>query len=308
MSHRDDYDYWRDQIAGTNKVEQSKDEDGCWLPECGFWRYEASGDAIPVAVWRDESGLVGKVGDKNPSRADFMWCERVFSRCRAVTEEAYRAALNTGVWPDNATAGHNKAPEGLAEIEAAIDALVVEADRLVKKGPAKTQEEADEASNLSSRLRALYDRVDKMRLDEKRPILAEAKRVDDRMTPVRDRAGTRAGQIDTHVLKPFLSEQRRLVREAAAKVKAETGVDVLPRARGGGEAAISVNAGTKGAKKFLATVWNAEIEDYDKALNAVKDSPVVKTAVQSVCDAAARSKNKVPIPGVKFVSTDDVRG
>jgi hypothetical protein len=42
-------------------------------------------------------------------------------------------------------------------------------------------------------------------------------------------------------------------------------------------------------------------------LAALKDHPEVRGKIQQLCDAAARSKAKIAIPGVKFHSEDKVR-
>jgi hypothetical protein len=265
--------------------------------------------------WKSMPDSIGSaMRSRLPSRvalADERWCENVFSYCRPVPEASYRQAVATGKWPDHALAGHNRPPEGIDAIRAELDDLRMRAEQLVRAGPAKTQADADAAANLKARIASLTEaleteqelevapeRQELQRIEQaKRPVLERISATEQRYAPILVSARSTLRKLTDAVIFPFLSEQRRKARETGQS----------QQTRSGGAIAPSASAGAKNAKTFLATVWRAEIEDYDKALAALAQHGDVRACVQKICDAAARSRAKLPIDGVRYIPEEKAR-
>jgi hypothetical protein len=286
----------------------------------GFYRASNSGQ--PVAVWivpngnsistMQQTGATGRT-----DYADERWCERVFAYCEPVPEEAYRQAVKTGIWHDHRVAPHNRPPEGLEGVTGQLDDLRMDAEGFIRRGEAQSQADADAASNLVSRLQGCIKRIEEQRdaelapLDERlreidrlrQPIMHERKDIFDRYDGM-----TTSGHGTIEKLKnDYIGKWLIRVRQAAREALAATGAAPGGVSMRDGTTKIVTNAGAKGAKVTLVTRWWAEIENYDTVLAALKDHPEVRGKIQQLCDAAARSKAKIAIPGVKFHSEDKVR-
>jgi hypothetical protein len=310
----DEYAPWREAVA--NDAPSLLDvPPGVAAP--GFYRHRTTHN--PVAVWRDPvRGLLGQNGSGREMVIDEGWCERVFAYCQPVPEDWYRAAERSGIWPDHvATAKHNKPPEGLSDAMLQLDDLRMEAQQVLNKGEAKTQAEADLAANLVKRLQDLVDQVNESMKIATEPYHAQLREIEAQRRPVMQQmaaaevpflaaataASTSIDKLKRGYIAPFLIR----VREAAKAALAATGVAPGAVSMRDGTMRLTTNAGSKGARVSLTTRWFAEVEDYPKALEALKDHVEVRTAVQKIADSAARSKAKIPIAGVKFHSKEEAR-
>ena len=277
--------------------------------EQGFYRHR---NGLPVAVYRSGDRLVHKVGDAPPAYVTPEWEERFLSYCKGGYDaKAYWEARRTGKWDDEMRVGDNRPPEGVDAIVAELEDLAETVTDMVKAGPAKTEHDANKAANLKARVDTLMDALDKEIEDLKRPHYVQINRLEARKREFQDqvkeihgkygvileRMKFSAKNLVELVVGPFLIRKRQEQR-AAGQVQIT---------RGGKEKAVATNVGPSGAKISLVTKWEAEVEDYAKALDALKDHDKVRAVVQSIADSAARSAAKLPIPGVKYVSKETTR-
>lgn len=296
----DPYAAWRNSTTGRKP---DVDDLPAYQASAGFYRHKSS--QAPVAIWPKDGWLVATVGvDGRETVVDDRFCENVFAYLAPVVEPHYWSCVELGVWPDHAVAGHNRGPDGFEALRDLVQELIREADKLVKAGAAPNQEAADAAANLANRLRDLEADLASERKAEERPVLeriaplrAELDGIKSKFDPWQEAAKVRMSQIKLQVLKPFLIEKRRIERETKEPVKR----------RGGGEVAPVANAGAKYRRVSLVQRWRAEIKDYDVALKHFGPDPKVREVVQSLADAAARSKARAPVPGVEFIQDEDVR-
>jgi hypothetical protein len=281
----------------------------------GFWRLPSSrGHARPVSTWYEDSAWqVLRVGvdafDSNETTKWLAFKADAWPMLQAMSEASYEAAVANEMWPDNVPArpaygwrkpkepiiepeianpslsGHNKPPEDtkLNELIDALDQLVAEASKLAQKGEAKTQADADVASNLKARIRDLRQRIVATHDAEKAPVLAEGKRIDQAYFQYRDKADALERRLHAVVIRPFLLEQQRLADEARAKAKAGGPMpEVVP-----------VSAGAKGRKTSLRTHYIGTIADYDKFYEAVKGHDAVKSFMTEYAQSIAANLHKI---------------
>jgi len=198
-----------------------------------------------------------------------------------------------------------------------LDDLRMEAQQILNKGEARTQAEADLAANLVKRLQDLVDQVtDSMKIATE-PFHAQLREIEAQRRPVVQQmaaaeapfltAASAACDTINRLKKGYIEPFQIKVREAAKAAFASTGVAPGAVSMRDGTTKLVTNAGSKGAKVSLTTRWFAIVEDYPKALEALKDHADVRATVQKIADAAARSKAKIGIPGVRFDSKEEAR-
>jgi hypothetical protein len=309
----DEYAAWREAVAA--EAPSLRDvPPGVAAP--GFYRHRTT--QMPIAVWREGDMFLCASGSSLAMRIDEGWCERVFSYCQPVAEDWYRAAVSSGIWPDHVvTRLHNKPPEGLSDAMLQLDDLRLEAQQIINRGEAKTQAEADLAANLVKRLQDLVDQVDdSMRIAiapfeaqiqeierQRRPIVQQMTEAKQPFLEASNAAAATIDKLKRGYIAPFLIR----VREAAKAALAATGAAPGAVSMRDGTMRLTTNAGSKGARVSLTTRWFAVVEDYPAALEALKDHADVRLTVQKIADAAARSKAKIGIPGVRFDSKEEAR-
>jgi hypothetical protein len=183
-----------------------------------------------VCFWRDTHTGEQRchVNGKQPSgeRMIQIW---TYANQYPISEETYDAYLATGKWPEHNDVladqerRSNAAPDddSLEGVQARIDALVTEANRLLKKGAAKTQAEADSAADVAVKLGELYTHADNLRKKEKQPHLDAERAVDAAWNPVRDSALVYK-DLKSKVVQPYLdAEDLRRRKEAADAAEAQ---------------------------------------------------------------------------------------
>jgi hypothetical protein len=277
--------------------------------EQGFYRHR---NGTPVAVYRSGDRLVHKVGENPPAYVTPEWEERFLSYCQSGYDaKAYWEARRTGKWEDHIRVGDNRPPEGVDAIVAELEELADVVTDMVKAGPAKTEQDANKAANLKARVDVLLESLDDEIKSAQRPHQLEINRIEaqkkeafesikaihSKYGVILERMRFSAKNLVELVVAPFLIRKRQEQRDAGQ----------VQITRGGKEKAVATNVGPSGAKISLVTRWEAEVEDYAKALDALKDHDKVRAAVQAVADSAARSAAKLPIPGVKYVSKETTR-
>lgn len=292
-----DYTYYQNRLGGDAFISQE--------PQPGRWRVPASktksnSKSYPVAIWPDESGrLVVKIAQTLIHESDAEdWhkfaCE-TWLRCATnpISEEVYNSVIETGIWPDEhaAVTGHNKAPaddsfEGLRD---KIDELKREAEKLIKKGAAKTQDESDQASDLANALGAAEKKALAQKKIEKDPIIELGRNVEAKWLPLSNDADEFKKALKSKVIGPFLNAQQA----KAEKITKETGVKVE----------VKTTSGSRGRSVSLRTVKKGNITDYDKFLLHLKGHAKVKELMQTLADSAARQG--LAMPGMEIIETKE---
>lgn len=155
-------------------------------PLCGFWRTRRSRtdkELIGCAVWPGENGELVALLGKSVVPIERVW---PYYAKNPVTEAAYRAWEETGIWPDD----HAVAPQapGTNEPEDEAEMLrdQIESARAGASDYAKVKsdEQAARAQSLRSRLLELSRTADKRREDLKKPFLDGGKAVDAKWQPL----------------------------------------------------------------------------------------------------------------------------
>src|SRR6185437_3234327 len=137
-------------------------------------------------------------------------------------------------WPDvNAEVLRisNQAPDdnSFGAIQERIDDLVREAERLMKKGAAKTQEDADQAANVATKLAELYAKANNARDVEKRPHLDKCNEIQAKWRPLLTAAEIHK-RLKQIVCAPWLLLQKKAKEKEEADARAAA-ADAQRRAR-----------------------------------------------------------------------------
>ena len=178
-----------------------------------------------VAYWKDTTTgeqrchIDGKAPTENRMFETWPYASKY-----PISEETYDAYLATGKWPEHNDVlaeqerRSNEAPDddSLEGVRARIDALVGEANRLMKKGAAKTKAEADAAADVAVRLGELTTHGNKIRLKQTEPLRTEVEGINLEWKRVLDPAAIYT-RLKAMVVQPWLNaENRRLEDEANA--------------------------------------------------------------------------------------------
>lgn len=291
---RDPWLWWQNALVGKRAPIDVNE------PETGYYRVrdKRSEQFSPVAYWLDSK--TGKPrchvngADLNEQRALELW---PYASRRPVTAEAYQERLRTGKWPDenSAVIGHNKMPMGNdpVDINDRIEDLAREAEQLIAAGPAQSDEEANQASDLAQTFGELEGKISRLHKEEKEPFLEAGRTVDRKWFGLRDRAAELKRRLKAAVITPFLTRKHQETENAEARAVLSGGDPAaLPEVR--------LTAGTSKRSTALRTFLRAEIEDKAKLLDALKDHPEVVACIQAIADAAA--KKKLALPGCRVVT------
>jgi hypothetical protein len=165
-----------------------------------------------------------------------------------------------------------------------LDALRIEASRILRAGPAKTQDEVDQASDVANELMACEKRAIAGHRAEKAPLLAETKAIDKKWFVLRDAACDIKEQIRFRVITPFLTMRKRQVELARQ--------EALQRGETPAEARVA--AGSLQRTTALRTVVSARINNYPAALAYFAAHSEVRELVQTLADRTIRAGGQVP--------------
>jgi hypothetical protein len=177
-----EYHFWETALADPAAIGKTvkTDENN---PQPGFYRTK---QGQPVAIWRDHDGfLVVMRGDDIVPERDQA---DIWLRClnRPVTEDQYHGKRDNGRWHDEVeavteTLGGNIAnaedPETLAEL---INSLV----RAANETDVDSDDAANQAQSIRSRLNELSGRADKIREKLKAPHLEAGRKIDKAWNPM----------------------------------------------------------------------------------------------------------------------------
>jgi hypothetical protein len=281
----DRYAFWRAGRDGRPLPAHEGD------PQPGFYRRPRKGHTDDaVAYWIDQAGEMRCLRNRTPldrhDGAD-LW---TFVCDRPVTHKDYLFRLEQGHWPNEnpvvAEIGHNRAPdEGSVDaLISVLDALRAEAGRIIKAGPAKSQGEADQASDVANELMEVAKKAASLHQAEKAPVLAEGKAIDKKWFTVRDAAIELKERLRAVVVTPFLVAARRAAEQAAEKA-VQRGEEPPP---------VQVKAGSLKRTTALRMVITARVENYPAALAFFADTPEIRAEVQRLADRATRAGVSVP--------------
>lgn len=209
----------------------------------GFYRIMAARTKpdAPLAIWpAADDKLAVKIGRRNPFYSDDAeygdFIASTWPNCIAVTEEEYRTALTSGVWPRRANApegderwdgtkpsrrddsapaddGRSNDPDPDASLADQIEAL---AERLNKTPEPTTQVAANKLSELLDRMRSLLKLAETERTQEKEPHLIAGREVDAKWSAITD-PGKSAGIKAEDRRKAFLRKEQAKLDAAAAE-------------------------------------------------------------------------------------------
>ena len=171
--------WWQNALAG--KVAPIVDGE----PQTGYYRVRRKGQDgfSPVAYWIDSKTDKQRChldgADFDEQRALEIW---PYASKKPVTAEAYQERLRTGKWPDEheAVVGHNRAPvaDNWHALDDRIADLKREAEKLIAAGPAQTDAQCDQASDLAQTFGELETRIKRLHKAEKEPHLEAGRAVD----------------------------------------------------------------------------------------------------------------------------------
>lgn len=327
------YDFWFSALANPEKIGSKELPVHENEPQPGFYRMRGKGgsnfDMIPVAIWEAGGSIIVKAGKTICDDPENIWS---FCCRYPVSEEDYHDAMAGKMWPDSppendrAVAGNNLPDDPFEALVMEMQGEAEIAAELLAK-PVDNKDTADKVANFSKRVAALGKKADELFAVEKRPVLDEAKRIDDKFRDVRDTAKTLTRKLKDHI-DDFLAkemakerarqaeaariaEEKRVAAEKAAaaaentfpnpddpeaealKAKAEEAQRAADKAAKEAEER-RVSAGRTGSKVSLRTVKFAVITDYDALLMALKDREEVRELVQSLANRAAKSDHQLP--------------
>lgn len=219
-----DYTYWTNALAGKF----GEVHDG--HPQLGFFskRTGKSAGFVPVAIWSLDGNIVALV-DGNAASAEDVW---TYCCTHPVTEEQYRARVETGKWHDEDAAvtdslTHRTNTNNPATDEAEILKSQIEAASAGVAEYANITDDptANKAQSLRSRLLELSGQADKVREAQKKPHFEAGKAVDAKFQPL-----VKAAKAAADLIRDALgAHETRKAKEAArlqaiadeARIKAE---------------------------------------------------------------------------------------
>lgn len=249
-----------------------------------------------TAIWRNESGvLCGRAGKNIPLKAETVEQQWPYLAKRPIAHDVYKQWLETGKFPDEIAADARAKEDGLNDVgdldqhsflKDRIEDLTREADRIIAKGAAKSQEEIDTAADLADRLKKLEDRAEGLRKEEKQPHLDGARGVDLKWGGLTASAAHAKNQLKQIVITPYMRAEiaRRDAELASARQQAaannEPWVPAAPK---------PVKAGVAVARKVgLREEKTAIIEDYAKTLAYFAANSKVRDLIQQLANASVK--------------------
>lgn len=292
---QDDYAFWRAGLAGLTAAVQDGN------PQPGFYRCRSvrGGPWLPVAIWRDEAGILQALRGVDPVEAvNDVWlaCARF-----PVPEEDYRHAYKHGSWPGAlpeadgprdaleqlvGRIGDNRPPEPGADVIAAIDETVAEAKAWLDGRQIVSQADADRVEAFVAALSKAQKDAEGAHRSEKAPHLEAGRKVDARWKPVIDSAQGAVRMLKA-ALTPFL-------RAREAEKKAEAAKAIAAGAMAVRADLAARTSGTHGRKVSLRQVRRAVIRDYPAALQFFAEHPEVRELVQRLASKVAGVGGTVP--------------
>lgn len=251
-----------------------------------------------VAIWRilepPPALLCGRAGKTTALKPETILHQWPYLAKRPISHETYKQWLEIGKFPDEIAANARAKEDGLNDVgdldqhsflKDRIEDLTREADRIIAKGSAKSQEEIDTAADLADRLKKLEDRAESLRKEEKQPHLDGARGVDLKWGGLTASASCAKNKLKKYVITPFMTaeiarqdaETRKMMEVAAAN-----NMPPPPTPK-------PIKAGVAVARKVgLREEKSAIIEDYAKTLAYFAANSKVRDLIQQLANASVK--------------------
>lgn len=298
----DQWDWWHKALLGQFGPLDANTLQSGFFRARGKKKGDGFQELTPVAYWREDGVYYCRIGNTmaTEQRALELW---PYIRKEPVTYDAYLHALKTGMWPDQHPAAEGDrrnsvamadpdSPQGLGD---RVADLGREAAELIRRGPARTKLEADQAADLARRLGVLESRATELRKAAVEPLRRQIKDFDGVWNPIISKASEGKTNLKRDVVAPFLREMDRKARADAAEA-AKKGAEPAPAPR-------TVAGAT--SKVALREVRSARVVDYEKALAYFAEHAEVKALIQKLANSYVRSAAAVLADGCELV-TDQV--
>lgn len=301
----DQYTFWRRSLAGHKMPMHEGDI------ESGFYRRrEKNGVDSAVAYWRDEHDQQRCALNGRSIQLDQAIENWTFVCDKPVSHADYEHRMKEGRWPndnpvltdldtrgtDAPGIGHNLPQPDYSRtgIFATLGTAEAEAITILNRGPAKTKEAADHASDTANVLGEISKHIVEHHKTDKAPVLAEGRRIDAVWFPMRDKANDLKSKLKLRVVTPWQVQATREQEAALAAAQAE-GADTTGLER-------KIKSGSLRRSTALKTIKSARIEDYDATLAHFAKHPEISELVQRLADRAVRAG--ISVPGTAVVETE----
>ncbi len=232
---RNSYAWWQSAVAAVAAGQKIPD-----VPErdmACFGRYagtlKRNGPLVGMAIYpaKDKSGIWVKLGHGDPFLLETLEQEQDFCEGRfawiarkPVTNEAYKAWVETGQWPSQAPqvsdrVQTNAPPEVV--LRETLDELTREFDTWIASvGEIRTKDDGDKAADFKGRFAEIAKEAEDNREEQKRPHIDAGKAVDDLWCPIRDGSKAAAKRAAAAAQSWLTFDRARKLREAAEAVEA----------------------------------------------------------------------------------------
>lgn len=293
----DQYSNWRKRIA----AEPIPIHDG--EPDAGFYRFKKRGGGYDAAAyWYAEDGSLqcvmgGVVVNEQVARERWVWCAK-----NPITEDIFRSIERGGAWPDmdeavqtqinNRGIGHNSGDvDAFAELSDQIFSAARGAKAYAK---IESEEQAQRAQSLRSRLLELKGGADKARKKLADPLYQQWKDVNARWKPIIDEADD-AGGIVTRGLNAYATAQLRSAQKKAEEAAAAAQATDAAQSAEPAPAAPTQIKGAYGRAASVKQTWELkEITDLDKVYQHFKGASAVRECLQKLAAKAIKDGGDVP--------------
>jgi len=227
---REDFSYWKAQLAGQNPELEDK------LPRCGCYRYR--GDPVLIRVVDGTMfAWIGRKGQQRRAVADAGFAETTFSFfCRdAISSDLYDAVANRNEpWPEEIEslddARSNFPTDPFEALMAELELIELKITEFFKIAVVPGDDvRALQADKWKERARDLSGKIEEMRVAEKKPVDQQAKDIQRKFVPPRDRADALVTKVNNGLSAYSLAKKRAVEaqeaadREARAKAAAAMG-------------------------------------------------------------------------------------
>jgi len=302
----DQFAGWRSLLAGE-PVQFDANE-----PLAGYYRTRRKGgEWQPVGIWKSDELTEMLDGEWAVMLSGYpVTVDRVWPWCAKypISYETYVAVAERGEpWPDQheaVTNLHNRPPpdDSIESIRDTIEDLAREAQQLIAKGAAKTQEESDRAADLSNEIAKYRKKADEVREAEKKPHLEAGRAVDERWRAVIAAADIYK-QLKDAVCAPFLAAQKlaKQKAEAAAREAAQQAAKAgkieeaaAAQLKADNIAKTRTTSGSRGRAVHLHSVQVVSIVDRAAVLAFFAESEAITNVLQSLAEKATGAGIKVP--------------
>jgi hypothetical protein len=268
----DEYAYWRAALAGQRPLANPDN------PQPGYYRRaRREGPDDAVAYFTRNGRMACAVNGFLVDDGAELWqwvCDQ------PVVHKDYLYRIEKLRWPNEnvVVLGHNRPPadSSVEAIQSVLDALKVEAKRILAGGVAKDQDQADQAADVANELLEVEKKAIAAHRAEKAPFMAETKRIDKKWFTLRDLACDLKEAIRFRVITPYL----RARKEAAESGELHEGTRIA--------------AGSIKRTTALRTVVSGKINDYQAALSYFADAAEIRETLQRLVDRAVRGGSVPP--------------